>query len=100
MGNRRFKLFNAWQRRLEDSPNDRTILDDLQSLLFVPSHLQRMTPRDPRKGAQRFKTTHVAKRSGRAIPCIGTIGAVEEFPHRVARLKMLQERKERRHATA
>jgi len=74
---------------------DATAMKAIQSLLYVPSYLQRMTPRLPLKNAKLFKMTHVAKRSGRAIPCIGTIGAVEEFPFRVARLKKI---KERRHA--
>lgn len=97
MGKKLNKRLRNLQDQLTERPNDRTILQAIRDLLFVPSPLQRMTPRDPMKGHQRFKTTHVAKRSGRAIPCTGTLGAVEEFPHRVERLKSL---KERRHATA
>jgi hypothetical protein len=94
MGKKLNKKIN--ELRLRVAAGEKTAMAALNALLFVPSHLQRMTPRDPMAGADRFQGTHVSKRSGRPMPCSATIGAIEEFPVRVARLKMLQERKARR----
>jgi hypothetical protein len=98
MGKKLNKKIN--ELRVRVAAGDKTAMSALQALLYVPSYLQRMVARDPMKNAQRYQTTHAAKKSGRGLPCTGTIGAVEELPFRVARLQMLRTRKERRNVAA
>jgi len=90
MGKKTKKALRELQAKL--AAGDATAMQAIQSILHVPSYM-RISARDPMKGHQRFKTTHPAKRSGRGMAAIGTLGALSELPHRVERLQMLRDRR-------